>query len=55
LYEKALALAPKDTEILYQLGLSYLANSQKDKALAISERLKRLDPGQAEFLRRLTK
>lgn len=53
LYEKALKYAPEDTEIMYQLGLSYLANKQKDKALSIAERLKRLDPGQAEFLRRL--
>lgn len=55
LYEKALKNAPEDTEILYQLGLSYLASGKKDKALAICERLKRLDSGQAEFLRRLIK
>ena len=55
LYEKALKYAPEDTEIMYQLGLSYLANQQKNKALAIAERLKRFDKGQAEFLRRLMK
>jgi hypothetical protein len=38
---------------IYQLGLSYLAQGSKDKASEMSARLKRLDPGQAELLRRL--
>ena len=53
LYEKALALAPEDAEIVYQLGLSYLAQGRKDKATEMSVRLKPLDRGLAELLRRL--
>lgn len=52
-YEASLAREPRDIETLYQLGLSYLALAQKDKAQTMWERLKIEDPGHAELLRRL--
>jgi S1-C subfamily serine protease len=55
LYLKALALEPEDTDILYQLGLSYLAQNNKSKAMEMSVRLKKLEPGKGEMLRRLMK
>lgn len=55
MYEKALAFDPEDTETLYQLGLSYLAQGKKDKAMELCDRLEKLDPGNAELLKRLIK
>ena len=52
-YEASLAQESKDIETLYQLGLSYLALAQKDKALTMWNRLKKEDEGRAELLRRL--
>ncbi len=39
MYEKALKLDPEDTETLYQLGLSYLAQGNKGKATEMYGRL----------------
>lgn len=55
LYLKALALEPEDTDIIYQLGLSYLAQGNKGKAMEMSVRLKKLEPGKGEMLKRLIK
>ena len=55
LYEKALAIEPEDMEVLYQAGLSYLAQGNRDKATEMYNRLKTLDRGNAELLRRLIK
>jgi len=54
-YEKALRHAPADTELLYQLGLSYLAQGKKDKSAEICRQLERFDRGQTGLLRRLIK
>jgi cytochrome c-type biogenesis protein CcmH/NrfG len=52
-YEKALSVDPRDIETLYQLGISYLAQGNRAKATEMYGRLKKLDPGNAEMLRRL--
>jgi S1-C subfamily serine protease len=54
LYEKALTYAPEDdTELIYQLGLSYLAQGRKDRAMEMYGRLRKYDQGLAELLKRL--
>jgi tetratricopeptide (TPR) repeat protein len=54
-YEKALSIEPDDMEILYQAGISYLAQGNRAKATEMCNRLKVLDKGNAELLRRLIK
>ncbi|NVN97584.1 tetratricopeptide repeat protein, partial [Candidatus Nomurabacteria bacterium] len=55
LYEKALSYDPDDTDALYQLGLSYLAQNDNKKAMAIYSRLIKLEPGKANLLKKLSK
>jgi len=52
-YERTVALDPENGEVIYNLGLAYLAHGQKDKAMALYPKLKALDAGSAEMLRRL--
>jgi hypothetical protein len=40
---------------MYELGVAYLMQGRKDKALEVSSRLRRLDPGYGEVLYRLSK
>ena len=54
-YEKVLALDREDADTYYQLGLAYLAQGNKDKAMWAYAGLKTLDQGYAEMLRRLSK
>ncbi|MBI3753644.1 MAG: tetratricopeptide repeat protein, partial [Deltaproteobacteria bacterium] len=46
-------LDPSDAEAYYELGLVYLAAGQKQKAIGIYSKLKVLDPGAAEIVKRL--
>jgi S1-C subfamily serine protease len=52
-YQKILAADPKDAEAQYQIGLAQIALGNKKKAMAACDRLKTLDAGSAEMLRRL--
>jgi Flp pilus assembly protein TadD len=53
-YERVVAIDPEDAEAEYRLGLAYLAQGEKEKAMAVHARLRALNRGYAEMLRRLS-
>ena len=48
-----LEIEPEDAETIFALGLAYLTLGEKQKAIELYPKLKNLDPGFAEKLRRL--
>ena len=54
-FERAQLLEPENTEIMFRLGLAYLAQRDKLNAITMSTRLRLQDPGDAEVLRRLAR
>lgn len=47
-YEKALRLNPNDAKAWNNLGVAYASTGRRSELAAIYDRLKRLDPTQAE-------